>query len=45
MQFRFAIDNHILQVVEADFVPVKQFNVTFITVGIGSSLSLYRSRR
>ena len=33
--FVFSIDNHILEVIEADFVPIVPYNTTNILVGIG----------
>ncbi|KAF8534127.1 Cupredoxin, partial [Trichophaea hybrida] len=39
MQFRFSIDNHMLDVVAADFVPIKPYRTNSISVGIGTTLS------
>ena len=33
--FVFTIDNHILEVISSDFVPISPYNTTGITVGIG----------
>lgn len=33
--FVFSIDNHTLEVIEADFVPIKPYNTTHIKIGIG----------
>jgi hypothetical protein len=33
--FVFSIDNHILEIVEADFVPIKPYSGTSVLVGIG----------
>ncbi|KAF8244371.1 hypothetical protein K440DRAFT_605113, partial [Wilcoxina mikolae CBS 423.85] len=35
MQFLFAIDNHMLQVVQVDFVPIQPYMTANLTVGIG----------
>ncbi|KAK3386507.1 Cupredoxin [Podospora didyma] len=32
----FSIDNHTLQVVSADFVPIKPYNATYVTLNIGN---------
>ncbi|KAJ5106619.1 extracellular dihydrogeodin oxidase/laccase [Penicillium angulare] len=33
--FRFMIDNHILQVIATDFVPIEPFNTTSLLIGVG----------
>jgi hypothetical protein len=33
--FIFTIDDHMLEVIEADFVPIEPYNTTNILVGIG----------
>jgi FtsP/CotA-like multicopper oxidase with cupredoxin domain len=33
--FVFSIDNHTLEVIEADFVPIKPYNTTNLRIGIG----------
>jgi len=35
MQFRFSIDNHMIDVVAVDFVPIQPYRTDNITVGIG----------
>ncbi|KAF8537352.1 Cupredoxin [Trichophaea hybrida] len=35
MQFRFSIDNHMLEVVAADFVPIKPYRTDSIPIGTG----------
>jgi hypothetical protein len=35
MQFRFSIDNHMLEVVAADFVPIQPYLTESISIGIG----------
>lgn len=34
-QFIFSIDNHTLEVIASDFVPIKPYNATYVSVGIG----------
>jgi FtsP/CotA-like multicopper oxidase with cupredoxin domain len=33
--FIFTIDNHTLEVIEADFVPIEPYNTSNILIGIG----------
>jgi hypothetical protein len=35
MQFRFSIDNHMLDVISADFVPIQPYRTESISIGIG----------
>lgn len=39
-QFAFAIDNHTMTVIAADFVPVKPFTTDVLTIGIGRCFTL-----
>lgn len=34
--FVFSIDEHVLEIIEADFVPIRPYNRTSILVGIGA---------
>ncbi|KAF8542012.1 multicopper oxidase-domain-containing protein [Trichophaea hybrida] len=40
MQFRFSIDNHMLEVVQADFVPIVPFFTPNISIGIGQRYTI-----
>ncbi|KAF2205521.1 hypothetical protein GQ43DRAFT_362220, partial [Delitschia confertaspora ATCC 74209] len=40
MHFNFAIDNHLLNVISTDFVPIKPYNTTSLSVGIGQRYSV-----
>lgn len=37
--FKFSIDNHVLTVISTDLVPIKPYNTTSLSIGIGKSLS------
>jgi len=39
-QFKFSIDNHILTVVSADFVPIQPYTVKYLNIGIGQRYSV-----
>ncbi|KAI5846077.1 multicopper oxidase-domain-containing protein [Tricharina praecox] len=39
-QFRLAIDNHMLQVVQADFVPIEPYLTEYISAGIGQRYTI-----
>ncbi|ORX97387.1 multicopper oxidase-domain-containing protein [Clohesyomyces aquaticus] len=40
LHFHFSIDNHILQVISTDFVPIKPYNTTSLSIGIGQRYSV-----
>ncbi|KAF8244372.1 hypothetical protein K440DRAFT_558924 [Wilcoxina mikolae CBS 423.85] len=40
MQFRFSIDNHLLEVIQADFVPIIPFFTPNISIGIGQRYTI-----
>ncbi|RPA94820.1 Cupredoxin [Choiromyces venosus 120613-1] len=39
-QFKFSIDNHILTVVSADFVPIQPYQTKYLNIGIGQRYSV-----
>ena len=39
-QIRFGIDNHTLQVIATDFVPIQRYNTTTVTLGIGQRMDV-----
>ncbi|CAZ85230.1 unnamed protein product [Tuber melanosporum] len=39
-QFKFSIDNHILTVVSADFVPIHPYQTKYLNIGIGQRYSV-----
>ncbi|KAF2469131.1 uncharacterized protein BDR25DRAFT_394500 [Lindgomyces ingoldianus] len=40
LHFRFSIDSHVLKVISTDFVPIKPYTTTSLSVGIGQRYSI-----
>ena len=41
--FKFSIDNHTMQVISADLVPITPFNTSILSIGMGTNSPLARS--
>jgi FtsP/CotA-like multicopper oxidase with cupredoxin domain len=41
MQFLFSIDNHMLEVIQTDFVPIEPYMAESISIGIGMHAMIF----